>query len=122
LHDLHYRILATICDLVTADGDNLEQGWLDKFGEILTPDEVAMLTRVATAPQRLDYVVSRWNESEGGEIEASQLADDDQSADGRSHPLITLADAYRDVIVNLFRDETPTSNDTYHKDGQRAPG
>lgn len=114
LHDLHHRILATICDLASADGDNLEQGWLDKFGEILTPNEVAMLTRAATAPQRLDYMVDRWIESEDEEIEASQLTDDDQPADARSHPLIALADAYRDAIVNLFRGDTPTSNGTSH--------
>jgi hypothetical protein len=105
LHTLHYSILATICDLATGGEDNIEQGWLDKFGELLTPDEVTLLVRASTVPQRLDRLLRRrlpTVKEIGIEQPVSQSDGPGQGAAG--DPLIALADAYRETILNLLRD------------------
>ena len=53
IHELHHSLLALLVDVVTSDGDDVEQGWLKAFGGLLTPDETAMLTLAATAEQRM---------------------------------------------------------------------
>jgi hypothetical protein len=66
IHELHHALLALLVDIVTSDGDDVEQGWLKAFGGLLTPDETAMLTLAATAEHRMSRRFS-WRESAGHE-------------------------------------------------------
>jgi hypothetical protein len=109
LHDLHHHLLAMIVDLAVADSENLEQGWLDTFGDELTPDENTLLTRAANAKPRLDQLLS-WNRLFGeGDNEAeesntpSEGADDVGSQPEQSEPIVTLVDVYRRTVLDLIR-------------------
>jgi len=105
LQDLHYHLLALIVDLVTDDADaDIEQMWLDKFGELLTPAEAALLRRVASQPRRIDLLLRWWDGWSDDETEAP-IADDDvgQPEATRTHPLLRLADAYHKTIADLVR-------------------
>ncbi len=123
LQDLHHHVLAVITDLAATPGDGVEEGWLRTTGEHLTPDEVALLSRAASAPQRLDSLLRR-SESVISRLrrqprvsQANPAAGDDASSqpngdvpatpveEGDSpelHPLVQLADAYRDTILDLL--------------------
>lgn len=95
LHNLHLLTLATIVDLVAVSIESLEADWLQKFGEHLTDDEVAMLRRAAETDMRFAHWVAK-----------VQDAPDDQR-----HPLTQLTDQYQQVVRALVdrarRDEQP---------------
>ncbi|MFB8168295.1 hypothetical protein ACFC60_10140 [Kitasatospora purpeofusca] len=105
LHDLHHRILGAIVDLATQGGAvDVEQGWLDAFSDRLTPDEAVLLRRVATRAGRID-ILSRWAIRHGTDEAALGPNDHGEGETGgttSAHPLVQLADAYRDTILNLF--------------------
>lgn len=113
LHNLHHHILATLFDLVTSEGTSVEQGWLDTFGDQLTPGETTLLARAAATPQRLNALQNWWDRTSSHRTVADLAPDNDTSAgqdasngdradDGHeTHPLIELAEAYRDTIVDL---------------------
>lgn len=123
LQDLHHHVLAVLADLVAASDDGVEEGWLKTFGDHLTLDETTLLTRAAAAPQRLDLLLRprapasaqlrrRLREiAAGGDVEEgegtrpdSEKAATPQDADDAPppHPLVQLADVYRDTIVDLL--------------------
>lgn len=132
LQDLHHHVLAVLADLVAAPGDGVEEGWLRTTGEHLTPDEVALLSRAVGAPSRLDNLLLR-NESVSSRLrrqltvsqagpaagpDGSPPPDGDVSAtslqEGASpalHPLVQLADAYRDTILDLLHRATAGDQD-----------
>jgi hypothetical protein len=138
LHYLHYRVLAVLCDLVTADHDTAEQGWLEAFGDRLTPDESTLLARAAGASQRLDSLLRWWNLAAAHD--AAPTADEETDArtytvndienggggvtsspvDVAAHPLAALANAYRDTILNLLRRDVPESDNTKNDDKSRG--
>ncbi|MEW9533627.1 hypothetical protein [Microbispora sp. NPDC049125] len=111
LQNLHHRVLAALLDLVIVGEENLEKGWLAAFGEKLTPDEVTMLTRAATAEQRLDRLLDRLGVGMAQQIrqpvistgEATDARDADV-ADAEPtlrDPLAVLANDYRQAILDL---------------------
>ncbi|WP_432927731.1 hypothetical protein ACQPZZ_00055 [Microbispora sp. CA-135349] len=108
LHDLHHHILAALVDLATLGGENLEQGWLDAFGDRLTPDEVLLLTRAAAAEQRLkrlNHWMERILEPDNDARDAESPADgtdDAEAALARPHPLAALADVYRQTVLDFL--------------------
>ncbi|MFI5851534.1 hypothetical protein ACIA7R_27505 [Micromonospora chalcea] len=122
LQDLHHHVLALLADLVAVPGDGIEEGWLLTYGDRLTPDEVTLLTRAAGAPQRLDsllqrreLVISRLrrrltvSESDPAAGNCNNAQPDDsgpttpfeEDDSPPPHPLVQLADAYRDSILDL---------------------
>jgi hypothetical protein len=115
LQDLHYHVLAVIVDLATEDGSaDIEQGWLDAFGDWLTPDEVLLLRRAAERPRRTELLLRWWGlrlENEVEDVGTDNEADTDAAP--TSHPLLDLADAYHATIVDLLRPGT--------KDGSADP-
>ncbi|MFF0371278.1 hypothetical protein [Micromonospora sp. NPDC005087] len=124
LQDLHHHVLAVLADLVAGDGDGVEEGWLLTYGDRLTPDEATLLTRAASAPRRLDRLLHR-REPEisrlrrrltqgepgpaAGKDDSAQPDDSgstipvEEDASPTPHPLVQLADAYRDSILDLVR-------------------
>lgn len=107
LHDIHHHILAALVDLATRNASvDIEQGWLDAYGDHLTEDEAVMLRRAAGKPRRLDallhlndlYALLDMDVEEDEEHDADALA---EGAD--AHPLVKLADAYRDAVLDLVR-------------------
>ncbi|WP_133061489.1 hypothetical protein [Streptosporangium minutum] len=107
LQDLHHRVLAALLDLIVVGEENLEQGWLAAFGEKLTPNEVTMLTRAATAEQRLDRLgvgmaqQTRQPVITTGEATDAGEADVADAAPAPLHPLAVLANDYRQAILDL---------------------
>lgn len=106
LQDLHYHILAMLVDIAVADDDaeiEIEQGWLDQFGERLTPDEAAMLRHVANRPRRIDSLL-RWLDVGSGShakrVRGHVFADESRP---QAHPLLDLANAYHAAIVDLIQ-------------------
>lgn len=109
LHDLHHHLLATIVDLAIADRENLEQGWLDAFGDQLTSDETTLLTRAANAKPRFDQLRS-WDRLFGeDDNDAEEPTTSDENAvdigsqPKRSDSIVTLVDAYRRTVLDLMR-------------------
>src|SRR6185312_14602895 len=47
---IHHQVLAALTDLALAASDDVDSGWLATFGDRLSPDEVTLLTRAASAP------------------------------------------------------------------------
>ncbi|MCO7219245.1 hypothetical protein [Klenkia sp. PcliD-1-E] len=124
LQDLHHHVLAVLADLVSASADGVEEGWLQSFGDQLTPDEMTLLTRAAGAPRRLNSVLRGGTSSldqlrrrlalggsENVDEEPAENTDAGESTSAKgpgvllssSHRLVQLADAYRDVVKDLLR-------------------
>ncbi|MCJ8505267.1 hypothetical protein MRU69_10400 [Kocuria flava] len=126
LQDLHHHILGVLTDLAARNGTSLEQGWLRAFGDHLTREEVMLLSRAAGVPQRLDKLV-RTRETtmsnlrrrlmdEQADEEIADVEDDVTrpntgehvapvagADDWNEHPLVRLADIYRDSVIDLLR-------------------
>jgi hypothetical protein len=122
---LHYRLLAALTDVAVADGDGVEQGWLRTFAQWLTPDEVAVLTRVVSAPRRLAILLAadrtsfrpRAGQAVDGSGESAitsaaadaagrnRTAEDHDIADPLS-ALWELAEAYREAVADLVQRAT----------------
>jgi hypothetical protein len=109
LHDLHYHILAVLIDVATRDDENIEQGWLKAFGDQLTPDEIALLAHAATTEQRLGQLQRWWDRTRvepAIDDAAIEGAGDDAGAAKSTttdiQPLVALADAYRQTILDLL--------------------
>ncbi|MEU1840236.1 hypothetical protein [Micromonospora chersina] len=122
LQDIHHHVLAVLADLVAVPGDGVEEGWLRTFGDLLTPDEATLLTRAAGAPQRLDSLLRRRKSVISG-LRRRLMVSEPSPAAGKAdnawphgagptkveeddspppHPLVQLADAYRDSILDLL--------------------
>jgi hypothetical protein len=108
LQNVHHHVLALLVDLVADDGTvDVEQGWLESFGDRLTPDEAALLRRAALRPRRLDALRRSWDRTEGTRgPQPGNDTDTETAASPTAHPLINLANAYRDTILELFDDTT----------------
>jgi hypothetical protein len=99
-----------LVDLATADGDDIEQGWLKAFSDLLTPDEMAMLTLASTADHRLSrqfgWLAPAKNDgSAEGDDDGDPSDDGDDGDDGERSPLqalVEIADAYRQTILDLI--------------------
>jgi len=105
LQDLHHLMLATLVRLTVAVAaiDDVERGWLEAFGDELTPDEIVLLRLVANARDRLDLLRIRLHPKGASDI---PLGDRDTEVDDEAHPedlLVELADMYRGVIIDLHR-------------------
>ncbi|MFF2217455.1 hypothetical protein [Streptomyces antibioticus] len=104
LHDIHHQVLAALLDLAAADAPvDIEQAWLDAYGDHLTEDETAMLQQVVGKPRRLDALL-HWNDLHG--LLGTNADNDDHETDTgaestKAHPLVKLADAYRDAVLAL---------------------
>ncbi|MGA8115832.1 MAG: hypothetical protein WCA46_19400, partial [Actinocatenispora sp.] len=141
LQNLHRHVLALLTDLAAAPGDGVEDGWLRTFRHQLTPDELTLLNRAASAPRRLDAllrqsepVTSRLKRRTAlGEPDLDAGKDDDAQPDRDeqatvdddslpTHPLLQLADAYRDTVLNLLDLARPanTSAEDLNVTGQHA--
>jgi hypothetical protein len=127
LQDLHHHVLALLAELVAVPGDGVEEGWLRSTGQHLTPDEVTLLTRAASAPQRLDSLLQRGEPALARlrrrlALRGSDATTGKESAppDGEEpttpssqddapppHPLLQLADAYRDTVDDLLHRTGP---------------
>jgi hypothetical protein len=105
LHTLHHSIIAALVDLATADDADTEQGWLDAFGDQLSPDEIAILTRAAATNHRVDHLLDGWERSAvhdtGADIDSGQNDATTSSTD--AHPVTTLAGLYHQTILDLFK-------------------
>lgn len=113
LHDIHHHVLAVLADLAVNDASvDIEQGWLAVYGDHLTEDETAMLRRAAGTPRRLDALL-RWNDLYGlldMDVKEEGEHDADTVAEGtEAHPLVKLADAYRDAVVSLVQPSRATA-------------
>jgi hypothetical protein len=98
LHAIHYQILAGLVDLAAGNDTHVEQKWLDKYGEHLTPDEANVLRRVTQQPRRAETLL-RWS----ARTQSNQLGDDkDGTSVAAGQPLPQLADAYHATITNLL--------------------
>ena len=108
LHDLHHQILAVLVDLATCGGENIEQGWLETFGDLLNPDETALLARAATNEQRLSHLFGGRDRTEPEldadetEIEGDDDANGAEPAPAPPQLLATLADTYRQTVLDLL--------------------
>ncbi len=105
LQDLHYHILAILADSATGDGNaDVEQGWLDMFGDQLTPDEASLLRRAVARPRRIDSLLRWWDDRSNGQTKAEPGQNEADEEDAAPvHPLLDLADAYHAAIVNLIQ-------------------
>ena len=95
-------------DLVTGDDADVEQAWLTRFGDMLTPDEARLLRRAAARPRRIDLLL-RWCER-GSDDKTKAPVDEDNAGEHDAtptHPLLRLADAYHGTIADLIRPRTP---------------
>jgi hypothetical protein len=105
IHELHHSLLALLVDVVTSDGDDVEQGWLKAFGGLLTPDETAILTLAATAEQRMSRHFN-WQAPAGHEpgTEGDGDVGDTEPARERTpqQVLAEIADAYRQAVFDLL--------------------
>jgi hypothetical protein len=108
----HYQILAALVDLATSGGGNIEQGWLDTFGDQLTPDETLLLTRAATAEHRIDPILRWWDRTdERGAAEHAESGNGDaEQTASAPDPLATLAEAYRRTVVDVLDHVNGVSN------------
>lgn len=89
LQAAHARLLATIVDILAHNdaGESTEAQWLETFGENLTEDEAIILTRATHTNSRLVTIAEA----------ATTLAPDTVE-----HPLLTLANAYRDLVATYL--------------------
>lgn len=115
LQDLHYHILAILTDSAVGDGNaDIEQGWLDMFGDQLTPDEASLLRRAVARPRRIDSLLRWWNRRSDDQTKAAAGKNDAAEEDTTpTHPLLDLADAYHAAIADLIQ---PTADDTNEDD------
>jgi hypothetical protein len=115
IHELHHALIALLVDIVTSDGDEVEQGWLKAFGGLLTPDETAMLNLAATADQRMRRHFN-WQEPARHEpgTEADGHAGDTGPARERTpqQALAEIADAYRQAVLDLLAGTRKHSDDS----------
>ncbi|MEU8356369.1 hypothetical protein AB0C27_10215 [Nonomuraea sp. NPDC048882] len=108
LQNLHHRILAALVDLIIAGEEDLEQSWLALFGDKLTPDEVAVLSRAATAEQRLSRLhvwtgqLARQSPAAPAKTTDADVSDADGAEPSPLHTLAILARHYRQIILNLL--------------------
>ena len=85
-------------DLAAGNDTDVEQKWLDKYGEQLTPDEASLLRRITQQPRRAETLL-RWS----ARTQSNQLGDDkDGTSVAVGQPLLQLADAYHATITNLL--------------------
>jgi hypothetical protein len=95
LQGLHLHILSALIDLATAADDNIEAGWLDRFGDQLSADEATILRRVADRQRRVDALEAWQGHVSDGTPETVEAAD-------ATHPLLDLVNAYRQAIIGLL--------------------
>lgn len=99
-----HSVLGVVADLVALPGATVDRRWLDLFGEQLTDDETLMLTRAASAGQRVNGL-NHWIAAARHEHTSNR--DDDEGPEGseeptfQSNPLVRLADTYRDTLLDL---------------------
>jgi hypothetical protein len=106
LHDIHHHVLAVISDLAAGDTSvDIEQSWLAMYGDQLTEDETTMLRRAAGKPRRLDALL-HWNDLHkilDVHVDKGEQDPDATTKSIETHPLIKLADAYRDAVVSMLQ-------------------
>jgi hypothetical protein len=119
---LHHHLLAALTDLAVAGGDPVEEGWLNAFGHLLTPDEAALLTRAASAPRRLVMLLdddrttvrprplqafdgddAAINSLESDNTTSHGITAHDETAGAPANAVLEIADAYREAVADLFR-------------------
>lgn len=128
LHDLHHHILVVLADLATCGGENIEQGWLETFGDLLDPDETALLARAATTEQRLSHLFS-WRDRTEPELDAdeTEIEGDDDANDAEPAPtppqlLAALADTYRRTVLDYGRQRPGYRRAGQHLAARPSPG
>jgi hypothetical protein len=118
LQDVHYHVLAVLTDLITSDGTDVEQGWLDTFGDKLTPAEALLLRRAAARPRRIESLSRWWKQMEESNdlVEAAGSGNDADEKEANpeppAHPLLEFADTYHATIVSLLKRITSTIENT----------
>jgi hypothetical protein len=109
LQDVHYHVMAVLIDLISGDGADIEQGWLDTFGEHLTSEEVLLLRRATTRPRRIESLL-RWSDRKVSSRDDMTVGEDaDKTPEPPAHPLLELADAYHETIASLIQRATATA-------------
>jgi hypothetical protein len=109
LQDVHYHVMAVLIDLISGDGADIEQGWLDTFGEHLTSEEVLLLRRATTRPRRIESLL-RWSDRKASSRDDMTVGEDaDKTPAPPAHPLLELADAYHETIASLIKRATATA-------------
>lgn len=104
LQNLHHQILATLTDLAAVGKDDVEQGWLDTFGDRLTADETTLLTRSATAAQRINALPQWLKVARAASSEANLAVDDSEDGAAVASPLriiVALVELYNGAIRDL---------------------
>jgi hypothetical protein len=100
LQAIHYQILAGLVDLAAGSDSDIEQKWLDKYGEQLTPDETAVLQRIVQQPERVDALrklpTALQPSESGGER-------NDTPATSAGQPIHQLARIYQTTVTNLLK-------------------
>ena len=96
LHDLHHQILATMVDLSTAEGKSTEGEWLAESGLQLSADELTLLTRATSVNDRVRRLMDCLEGVEPGDSDA------ENEASPRPHPLASLADVYRETVLEYL--------------------
>lgn len=109
LQDVHYHVMAVLIDLISGNGADIEQGWLDTFGEHLTSEEVLLLRRAATRPRRIESLL-RWSDRKANSQDEMTTGEDaDKTPAPSTHPLLQLADAYHETIATLIQRAADTA-------------
>jgi len=106
LQDIHLHLLGAVVDLAIdgAGEGELEAAWLGRFGDLLSADESALLRRAADRHRRMDALLLWWetlpSTAAGDEADGDvEVVDGSQAP---SHPVMDLADAYRDTVLSMF--------------------
>jgi hypothetical protein len=99
LQDTHHHVLSALSDLLAGDSVEIEQGWLDTFGEHLTSDEVLLLRRAANQPASIGSLL------QSAAPDTVRVGEDTSGEDSPppTHPLVQLADAYHAAIATLIQ-------------------
>jgi hypothetical protein len=113
LQYVHHQILAGLVDLAEGSDTDVEQKWLDRYGEHLTPDEARVLRRITQQPRRTEALL-RWS----AQVQANRSSDkgNDASATAAVEPLRQLVDMYQATVTNLLEritrePEAPSTGD-----------
>lgn len=99
LHAVHYQILAGLVDLATGNDTDIEQGWLEKYGGHLTPEEVAVLQRIIQQPVRAQ-ALQRLPTA----LEVNEPGDEggDTSVRSAEQTISQLASTYQATVAELL--------------------
>jgi hypothetical protein len=114
LQAVHHQIIAVLLDSVSAgSGADVEQMWLDKYGQHLTSDESVVLRHAAEQPRRVEELF-RWSAPASRQPSLNQ--ENDAPTEGPVELLRQLADAYHETITGLLQPSSSAETEGYSPD------